>query len=397
MSAPVLSMAATATSERYSTQCGIPKDTTTENAKAAELARLGDFFARLVSGDHKSLYEEVSRTPRKSPNVTRSQRLQSESPSPCKPVKESTLGQLQPLDPIPLIRTVSSESTTSVGTTFTTSTGSSETDAYLSSPPSSISSFPTSPCCDDVACSDSSDEEDSEPTRGRTRTRTTAGRFRKSRLQPLTYTAQFPGGSFSSYMPYSDSAVKEGDSMGGKFTFKMMLHELYEDVDEFRAMVEKVLEESKEKYRPLEKAKTDAAQGEEGASRKSRVDEMKNEDGKTRDRAISNLEGKGQMEMVRNVVERAKKKRRIRTGEQAVPQETERGPVDGSESQSQKITYRKYILRERVSSAVSTEGAANVEQRVPRDGADVVRHKVLDEQGPYAVSIRPRMKRRLST
>ncbi|KAI0825793.1 hypothetical protein BC629DRAFT_25748 [Irpex lacteus] len=387
-------MAATATTERdTSTRCGIPKNTT-ENAKAAEFARLGDFFARLVSGDHKSLYEEVSRTPRKKPNVTRSQRLQPESPSPSKPSKESILCIPRPLDPIPLIRTVSSESTTSISTTCTASTGSSSTDAYLSSPPSSVSSFPTSPRCDDVACSDSSDEEDEEPTRGRTRTRSTAGRFRKLRPQPLTYTAQFPGGSFSSYMPYADSAVKDKDSMGGKFTFKMMLHELYEDVDEFRAMVEKVLEESKKKYRPLEKVNTNAAHGKEGASGKSRVDEMKNEDGKTRDRAISNLEGKGQMEMVRNVVERAKKKRRIRTGEQAVPQETERGPVDDSESQSQKITYRKYILRERVSSAASTEGAANVEQRVPRDG---VRHKVLDEQGPHAVSIRPRMKRRLST
>ena len=76
---------------RYERRCtlegskaiGMPKKTQTSvgSAKEAEWARLGDFLSRLASGDHKSLYEEVLKTPKKSPDSTRVERLQPSSPS----------------------------------------------------------------------------------------------------------------------------------------------------------------------------------------------------------------------------------------------------------------------------------------------------------------------------
>ncbi|KAI0705238.1 hypothetical protein BC835DRAFT_563433 [Cytidiella melzeri] len=344
------------------------------DAKMAEWARLGDFFSKLTSGDYKSLYEEVSKTPKKTGGGVVAKDLDAEqracSPSPC----PST----NPIGPVALVRIVSTGSTST-----TTSIASVETKSTVPSPPSSISSLPSKASASCMDCS-SDDDEDEEPTRGRTRTRSTASRFRRP-PQPITYTAEFPEGSYSSYKPFPARFEEEDKAtMGGKFTFKMMLHELYEDVDGFRRMIEKVLEESKAQFRPLAKKAT------RGSKYAEEVKGWKGE-GEMRSWTVSDVEGAGQMEDVRkSVAERAAKKRKVRLGSAlAVPREP------AHESDKDEL----YVLKNQLDPAF-TEGGVGSERRVSSGAvAEQIAEaacRILDEKGPYAVVVQPRTKRLLS-
>jgi hypothetical protein len=348
--------------------------------KAAELARLGDFFSRLASGDHKSLYNEVTRKPKEvATEITKELRR---SPSP---VRLTTAKPTASLEPIALTRTVSAESTSTTATSVTTSDSG---DSVLS-PRSSISSLPSPKECtkacgscldiDDSSNSNSSEEDERERPRGRARTRDTANKFKRI-ASPNTYTVRFPGGTFDSYRSLPDRFVKEEAeaSKGGRFTFKLMLHDLYEDVNEFRRMVETVLEDSKAKFQPLDM---------EPARRRRRSDSERN-------RTMSDAEAIGEIENVRRgVAERVVKKRRTRFGTTS-----ELGDNIGGHSQDVVHQDQPYVPSEGVFLAMSSENAADYGQRVlVGDPGDSVTCEVLNNQDQCALVFRPRMKRRLST
>ncbi|KAI0083953.1 hypothetical protein BDY19DRAFT_605006 [Irpex rosettiformis] len=371
-----------------------PKKISPGSAKAAEWARLGDFFSKLASGDHKSLYGEVPKTPRKNPNISRVERFQSQSPSPARPAQVDIVDIPKLLESIPLTRSISSESANSAST-MSNETGTSETDSLDLSPRTSISSLPTSASCVDSTFPKTADDECDKAVRGRTSTRTSMGRFSKPRSQSLTVCVD----PSTSYEPFIDPVAKEEkekEVMGGEFTFKMMVHELYDDLDEFRDMVKRVLEDSKEKFRPLEKEKEDLAHS--AAEGKSLASRLKEVDSKSRNRALSTLEGKGQMEMVQNVVERAVKKRRVRTEGFVVPSEDTRANPN-AKIQSRPVESTTCLLSRRILPTVYSEGAGNSERSVPNGGvtgqAEAASRKVLEEE-LHITAVRSRGKRRLS-
>lgn len=339
---------------------GMPKKTQTSvgSAKEAEWARLGNFFSRLASGDHKSLYEEVLKTPKKSPDSTRVERFQSSSSSTSRPVKVPIVDAAsKPLELIPLTRSVSSGSTSSVASTSSSDGDVSEEGSSTSSPPSSVSSLPCSDLREDAfETGDEAREECDEHVRGRMRARASAGRFAKPRPQVFA-------------RPAATAEEEDKEKMQRNFTFKMMLHELYEDLDEFTEMVARVLVDSKEKYRPLDMGREGVLCSDHGLSKKTRVGKVMEEDGyaKLRDRTTSNLEGKGQMEMVQSVIERAKKKRRVKMGEVGIAQDLD--DIKNSleeEGQRQKVIAATCALGQHTLSIVY---AGDSERGVPDDVA----------------------------
>lgn len=200
--------------------------------KAAELARLEDFFGKLARGEHMSLCEQLK----------------------GRGNRESGSSQ------------ISAASAGSMGSSTEGSTSSlSAMSTAATSPASRISPLPDSTRDDGTATAQMTDE----PTRGRTQTRTKAA---------LIYTAQYPGGSFSSWQQQSQPVAAEQKGQekrerekghSSRFTFKMMLHELYEDIGSFKKMVKNVLEESKMQFRPLGRSS-----GHEGKKQPEKSDGM---------------------------------------------------------------------------------------------------------------------------
>lgn len=373
---------------------GMPKknQTSVGSAKEAEWARLGDFFSRLASGDHKSLYEEVLRSPRKNPDISRVEKVQSTSKSPSRPVEVPIVDALKPLELIPLTRCVSSGSTSSVASTSSDG-DTNDGDSSTSSPPSSISSLPSPDLREDATLFETGDEareECYEPTRGRMRIRTSAGRFAKPRPQALAH-------------PTATIEEEDKEKTQRNFTFKMMLHELYENLDEFTEMVARVLEDSKEKYRPLDMEREGVLCPGHGTSKKTRVGRVMEEDMyvKLRDRTTSNLEGKGQMEMVQSVIERATMKRRVKMGGVAVAQYLDDIKNSLEEGTQREVIAATCAFERHTLSTVFAEESDDSEGGVPDDVAtgrntDECCKTRVDEQGLHAPVVRSRTKRRLS-
>ncbi|KAI0339435.1 hypothetical protein BDW22DRAFT_1486891 [Trametopsis cervina] len=351
-----------------------------QDEKEAEWARLQDFFSRLASGDHKSLYEEVSRTPR-------------EDKAKEDVARKGEMEGARPLSFAPQAR----PSATPIMATTTPATKQ-DIRCSASSSSNGASSLSGQESCEDLA---SDEDQEDAPSRGRARSRANAGRFRSRpqrmplvdpptppKPRPMAYTARFPGGSFASYT--DRMATKERMNGAGGFTFKAMLHELYDDVDTFTKMIERVLKESRTRFRSLD---GDGQKGKGKGAAKTGDD--------ARDESTGNVEGHAGTEQVRrSVAERVAKKRRVWLG--SVFPSQEQGAAT-----SQKIEQD----RERQPDAVRSSDHSLYAERTPQSGVHqdtAIRTGPPDDSsrewktwagGKEAVKIctHPSLKRRLST